>query len=433
MRNKLGIVVPYRNRYQHLTRFLTNIQAYLDKTDLKYTIILVEQDNASSFNRGMLCNIGFLEAKRQKCNYVVFHDVDMIPIDVDYSYSDHPVHLATDNIHFKSYFGGITLFPADIFEKLNGFSNLYWGWGFEDDDLRYRCVKNGVKFETEPVNTLKTETKVPIFNGVDAYMEIPNSINFLRNFTVSLNIILGRLAYNKDKDFDSFPIFNIKGNDFTLSYTSFNRFYLSFFDSNGKYYDLHSNIIEQSYNSINITYHRDNKEISLFINDELEGTITMEAPIHRYEKEEIIKLGTNSENTEYFKGSITDVTLNNNGRVIAKYGSSESEEYILEDLSNHNNHGTIHNVYYDIFDLPVNYYGYIPFRRPSKLYFLKHDSNGFNSGRWKDDLTRWNQLRYNNEVQVGSHDNIEDGLTSCKYTVHSKTQDKTVTHMTVGI
>ena len=44
----------------------------------------------------------------------MFHDVDMLPIDVDYSYSDVPIHLATnftnsDREIFKTYFGGITI------------------------------------------------------------------------------------------------------------------------------------------------------------------------------------------------------------------------------------------------------------------------------------------------------------------------------------
>ena len=145
--HKLGVIVPYRNRYEHLQEFKKSIVEYLESKNIDFKIIIVEQDNAKLFNRGMLCNIGFIEAQKENCDYIVIHDVDVIPVDVDYSYSNTPIHLATDNIPFESYFGGITLFPSELFEKINGFSNLYWGWGFEDDDLRYRCIKNNIPFQ----------------------------------------------------------------------------------------------------------------------------------------------------------------------------------------------------------------------------------------------------------------------------------------------
>ncbi len=70
----------------------------------------------------------------------------MLPTKVDYNYSEHPVHLASilvneDNTQksiFEQYFGGVTLFPTETFEKINGYSNKYWGRGFEDDDLLWR-------------------------------------------------------------------------------------------------------------------------------------------------------------------------------------------------------------------------------------------------------------------------------------------------------
>jgi predicted glycosyltransferase involved in capsule biosynthesis len=35
-------------------------------------------------------------------------------------------------------FGGVEAIWKEHFEKVNGFSNKYWGWGGEDDDLYHR-------------------------------------------------------------------------------------------------------------------------------------------------------------------------------------------------------------------------------------------------------------------------------------------------------
>ena len=98
MKNKIGIIVPYRNRHSQLQTFYKEIVDYLEDKDLHYEIIIVEQDDAKQFNRGMLLNVGYVYAKKLKCSHIVFHDVDMIPVDVDYSPSDVPLHLATNFI-----------------------------------------------------------------------------------------------------------------------------------------------------------------------------------------------------------------------------------------------------------------------------------------------------------------------------------------------
>jgi len=141
MDKKLGVIVPYRDRFEHLQTFKKKIIPYLNEKGIDFELIVVEQDDGKAFNRGKLLNVGFLYAKKNKCDYVAFHDVDMIPVDVDYSYSDVPVQMATDfigetkRIVFDEYFGGVTIFPVTMFEHINGYSNDYWGWGYEDTHL----------------------------------------------------------------------------------------------------------------------------------------------------------------------------------------------------------------------------------------------------------------------------------------------------------
>jgi hypothetical protein len=39
------------------------------------------------------------------------------------------------------------MFNRTDFERVNGFSNDYWGWGFEDTDLRVRCARAGLTID----------------------------------------------------------------------------------------------------------------------------------------------------------------------------------------------------------------------------------------------------------------------------------------------
>lgn len=46
--------------------------------------------------------------------------------------------LLSFRLRYSGYFGGVTALSREQFFKVNGFSNNYWGWGGEDDDLRLR-------------------------------------------------------------------------------------------------------------------------------------------------------------------------------------------------------------------------------------------------------------------------------------------------------
>ena len=149
----LVIVIPYRDRQEHLDIFRPHMETYLK--DLPYTIMVVEQYGEKLFNRGKLINVGFTIANRiNKDVYFSSHDVDFIPERGDYSRPTHMVHLGTHveqfgyRFHPKKYefFGGVNLFPAEDFIKVDGFGNNFWGWGAEDDDLRFRFKRNKVEY-----------------------------------------------------------------------------------------------------------------------------------------------------------------------------------------------------------------------------------------------------------------------------------------------
>jgi predicted glycosyltransferase involved in capsule biosynthesis len=147
---KLSVVVPYRDREQHLKEFIPHMERVLQNDDIQYSIIIVEQADDKPFNRAKLLNIGFKESDTDS-NYFAFHDVDMLPLDSDYTYPDGPTHLASEveqfnwGLPYDGYFGGVTLFDKQSFIDINGYSNEYWGWGAEDDDVLHRCMSLGIE------------------------------------------------------------------------------------------------------------------------------------------------------------------------------------------------------------------------------------------------------------------------------------------------
>ena len=151
---QLAIIVPYRNRPQHLSRFIGHIEAYftrdkLDKT-IKYTLHIVEQYDDKRFNRGKLKNIGFDLAKSIS-DYTIFHDIDYLPIWTDYSYNYNPTRLIWYGLEYKedyeTFFGGVVLLPNTSFQTVNGYSNHYESWGFEDADLRNRILSKSLTID----------------------------------------------------------------------------------------------------------------------------------------------------------------------------------------------------------------------------------------------------------------------------------------------
>jgi predicted glycosyltransferase involved in capsule biosynthesis len=48
------------------------------------------------------------------------------------------------SLPYRTLFGGISALTKDHFMKVNGFSNRYWGWGAEDDDMANRIAYHGL-------------------------------------------------------------------------------------------------------------------------------------------------------------------------------------------------------------------------------------------------------------------------------------------------
>ncbi|KAI0216014.1 Beta-1,4-N-acetylgalactosaminyltransferase bre-4 [Lamellibrachia satsuma] len=137
----------------------------------------------------MLMNVGYAEASKQ-ANYscYIFHDVDLLPEDDRniYSCPEQPRHMsaAIDKFNYKlpyyGIFGGVSAFKKDHFKLINGFSNKFFGWGGEDDDLyertRFHKLKLSrysmsiarykmIKHKNEPLNRPNPKRMSLLYSG----------------------------------------------------------------------------------------------------------------------------------------------------------------------------------------------------------------------------------------------------------------------------
>eukprot|EP00092_Neocalanus_flemingeri_P070776 GFUD01086903.1.p1 GENE.GFUD01086903.1~~GFUD01086903.1.p1 ORF type:complete len:493 (+),score=97.72 GFUD01086903.1:144-1622(+) len=143
----LAIILPFRNRDSQLRIFLNFIHPILMRQNIHYRIFVISQDDEETFNRAMLFNVGFSEAsKMSDWDCFVFHDVDLLPEDDRnlYTCPDMPRHMSVSvnkfnyKLPYKDLFGGVSALSKEHFKLVNGFSNQFWGWGGEDDDMSKR-------------------------------------------------------------------------------------------------------------------------------------------------------------------------------------------------------------------------------------------------------------------------------------------------------
>lgn len=150
---KGAIIVPYRDREDHLRAFIPHMTKYLNANDYDLPIFIMQQIPGKPFNRAKLFNVAvwLIINSNYKIDYFIFHDVDMLPILAYYGYPQIPTHIATRCSQFgykmpdPNYFGGVTLVNKAHFLKVNGFSNDFWGWGYEDEEFRERFVKMNIR------------------------------------------------------------------------------------------------------------------------------------------------------------------------------------------------------------------------------------------------------------------------------------------------
>ena len=155
---RLGVIIPYRDREQHLAKMLPHTVSFFRRnTNIEPLFCITEQVDNSPFNRGAIVNQAYA-AIAGMVDYVCFHDVDYMPMWADYSepslpsrivwhgMDTRPVGHGTDRAVKAQRYGlaAVALMKKWHFEACNGYSNTYWGWGYEDTDLAKRLESVGL-------------------------------------------------------------------------------------------------------------------------------------------------------------------------------------------------------------------------------------------------------------------------------------------------
>jgi hypothetical protein len=148
----------------------------------------------------------------------IFHDVDLIsPKEIIKVYkfvSKIPLHIAsfwTEKYNFDDFFGGIVSFKGSVFEQINGFPNLFYGWGGEDDAVYNRLVANKI-----PFYKFKSNKNITIFEmkhvQTSTISDLTNEQrkqNILNDFKNWQNDGLNNVKFNIDKKMKS-KYYNVK-------------------------------------------------------------------------------------------------------------------------------------------------------------------------------------------------------------------------------
>jgi hypothetical protein len=473
---KLGIIAPYRKRPGHLRRFKEHILEYLK--DYDFELIVVEQADDLPFNRGKLLNVGFKTAVRKQCDYVVFHDLDMLPIDVDYSYSEVPLHLATNFTNskrelFKTYFGGVTMFPVPLFQKVNGYSNEYWGWGFEDDDLLKRLTETNVLTDFEYYEVPKHLTSGINIHGDRSYVECPNIINVRKDFTIQITFKPDEIVCDYEKPYDDYSVFSIPGYNISISFNSFNRYKFECWDKRKNLFHIDSNYDYSRLTQIVITYEKESGVLMMYQDGkEIEGTLIIPELIDTSPPNFFIGTGIDEMegvDIRSFRGFVKDFCYWDTSLAaneVQEFMSNPAMGY-LNDTGEYSSSRKL-KLYLDFKHLKLNNsFQYekgkvmnlvnpryqavtyncipksqleldrkkiaIPARRKSTFKLLKHKPQGYTDGSWKSRVTRLNQIRFYDVVLNNKTNYKKEGLSSIRFKKISETSVDNYTMLSVDL
>lgn len=466
MKHKLGVCVPYRNREEHMYKFVPHLSDFLQERGIEHTIYLAHQTDDKLFNRGAMKNIAAKHAFEDGCDYIVWHDIDMVPEDdsCDYSYpEDSPKHLAVRisqsdyKLKYQEYFGGAVLFTKEQAYKTNGYSNDYWDWGMEDDDLFWRCIQeNMAEHKYLPFGKIKNFAR---FNGDNSFIKIQPSEEMRQALNNSHTIsVLVRaeqkikkvpiyLIGDEEHKFVEYPIIRKPGFDWGLSFNNSRAYTGMLWNARREHIYQWVKRYENEWTWVTMVVDNSTKRMHFYLNGResdarngmgTQSPIDFKYDLKRYGSEPFYIGHTPStpgfEPNAFFKGDIADIKFWNRALLPAEvellhtqystngllmhYNFNEIENNFVIDQAELND-GQCNNieVLKENIDIPDVI---LPQRRDGKFLCLPHKTEGMiNVGgidKWaKGETTARNERRYVLQMQQGKIDYKTDGLNTLNY------------------
>ena len=438
MSHKLGICIPYRNRKEHLEKLVPHLSKHLTEQGIDHKFYVGHQVDDKLFNRGTMKNIAAEFAFKDGCDYIAWHDVDMLTHeDGDYSYpTENPTHIATKlskynyGLGYDQYFGGVVLFTKEQAEKTNGYSNDYWDWGQEDDDLFWRCYFEG--YTTGRVIKKLENQKITNFNGENSFIEIPTNREIsscLHNdhtITITFNPEQQEdkvpiwLVGDTNKRFIEYPLLRKDGSwTWGLSFNNSRAVTMVLFDRNSHHHYNWAKRFENMWTQVTLSFNKDEKKAYFYINDELISQMNgikqnipfpINADLRTHDAMKSFLIGfCNHQNTHY-KGKISEVKIYNRFFENIKDMGEDSLVFNYQTMESNKN-----NIIETIEDVEI-IENIIPYRKDGSFSCLPHADEGFVNGNWaKGETTARNEKRFVTEMQQKKIDYKNDGLNTLKY------------------
>jgi hypothetical protein len=456
MKHKLGICIPYRDRQSHLDELVDKLGKLLTSKGIDHGFYVGHQVDDKLFNRGAMKNVAAQYAFNDGCDYIAWHDVDMIPDEnVDYSYPENnPIHIATQlskydyGINYDQYFGGVILFTKEQVERTNGYSNEYWDWGQEDDDLFWRCYYEG--YTTGQVVNQYDNKDYFEFNGIDSHIELSTNRDIsscLHNdHTISILLTAEQqqdkvpiwLVGDTGRRFIEYPILRKDGSStWGLSFNNSRALSSMVIDRSNNYIYTWSKRFENLWTWFTVSYRKDTNEYSMYVNDDLilnymgEKYNTPRILSDNLKLHDSIKpflLGFCNHTNTRFKGKISELKI---------YDTSIdeiTENPILHFNSSEQFEGAVYNNVISGKENIKVMKDVLPFRRDGRFECLPHIDEGFVNGKWaKGETTARNERRFVTEMQQGKIDYKNDGVTSLKYNLKDVYYNNNVTIINVEL
>jgi hypothetical protein len=451
MSHKLGICIPYRNRKEHIENLIPHLSKYLNEKGINHKFYVGHQIDDKLFNRGAMKNIAAHYAFEDGCDYIAWHDVDMLAEDkdgliCDYSYPEtSPIHIATKlskynyGLGYDQYFGGVVLFTKEQSYQTNGYSNNYWDWGQEDDDLFWRCYFEG--FSTGKVFKSYENKPVANFNGDDSLIVIPTNETISNclssNHTISVLFKADQqqekvpiwLVGDEDKKFIEYPILR-KHESWTwgLSFNNSRTVNMTVFDKKDNYHNNWAKKFEGEWTWVTVSFDKKTKNMYFYVNDELVTNMNgikenipfvVGKDLKKHDVTNPFILGFCSNQKTYYKGKIAEVKIFNKFFNNIESVFENEEDIVLDVVLGENNqvYERINNIICEQLNTEITtedidvIENIIPIRREGNFKCMFHNDEGFVDGKWaKGETTARNEKRFVTEMQQGKIKYEEDGL-----------------------